>query len=222
MDVARPQTDLAVSSADAYEAFARGEEAEPRFRLCPSSGQPAHPGGAQSLTPLWLPGGGAAPSQALVASLAPAGFLQAGDRAHLILAFGGGLGGYRHEHDSLGRRRLTGSRRRRGPARALGATRGLRDADAALRPHGDLCARALLCGGAVVPGGGRGLLRRSPRTRARELAHLQLLCVKTAWSWTWFDRPPVVMPTHGHSAALVERPGGTYVVFVGGGTGEHP
>ena len=95
-----PQTDLAVSSADAYEAFARGEEAEPRFRLCPSSGQPAHPGGAQSLTPLWLPGGGAAPSQAHVASLAPAGFLRAGDRAHLILAFGGGLGGYRHEHDS--------------------------------------------------------------------------------------------------------------------------
>ena len=95
-----PQTDLAVSSADAYEAFARGAEAEPRFRLCPSSGQPAHPGGAQSLTPLWLPGGGAAPSQAHVASLAPAGFLRAGDRAHLILAFGGGLGGYRHEHDS--------------------------------------------------------------------------------------------------------------------------
>ena len=94
-----PQTDLEVSSADAYEAFARGEEAEPRFRLCPSSGSPAHPGGAQSLTPLWLPGGGAAPSQAHVASLAPAGFLRAGDRAHLILAFGGGLGGYRHEHD---------------------------------------------------------------------------------------------------------------------------
>ena len=56
-----PQTDLAVSSADDYEAFARGELAvvqddgsddfyphakEPRFRLCPSSGQPAHPGGA--------------------------------------------------------------------------------------------------------------------------------------------------------------------------------
>ena len=100
-----------MSSADDYEAFARGELAvvqddgsddfyphakEPRFRLCPSSGQPAHPGGAQSLTPLWLPGGGAAPSQAHVASLAqgrrgrgtgrlvgaaPAGFLRAGDRA---------------------------------------------------------------------------------------------------------------------------------------------
>ena len=76
-----PQTDLAVSSADAYEAFARGEEAEPRFRLCPSSGAPAHPGGAQSLTPLWLPGGGAAPSQVHVASLAPAGFLRSCDPA---------------------------------------------------------------------------------------------------------------------------------------------
>ena len=218
-----PQTDLAVSSADAYEAFARGEEAEPRFRLCPSSGAPAHPGGAQSLTPLWLPGGGAAPSQAHVASLAPAGFLRAGDRAHLILAFGGGLGGYRHEHNRLGRRCAGGSRRRRGPARALGATRGLRDADAALRAHGDLRARALLCGGAVVPGGGRGLLRRSPRKRERTGPTLQLLCVKT---WTWFScRSPrgsgilPSPPTHGHSAALVERGGGTYVVFVGGGTG---
>ena len=32
-------------------------------------------------------------------------------------------------------------------------------------------------------------------------------------------RSSVAPPTHGHSAALVERGGGTYVVFVGGGTG---
>ena len=54
----------------------------------------------------------------------------------------------------------------------------------------------------------------------RTLAHIQLLCVKT---WAWFSCHVVggsqLMPTHGHSAALVERPGATYVVFVGGGTG---
>merc|ERR1719181_1828365 len=54
----------------------------------------------------------------------------------------------------------------------------------------------------------------------RELADCQVLCVK---SWAWFSCSLVggtqLMPTHGHSAALVERPGATYVVFVGGGTG---
>ena len=54
-----PQTDLGVSSAAAYEAFARGEEAEPRFRLCPSSGAPAPPGGAQSRRPTRRPRRGA-------------------------------------------------------------------------------------------------------------------------------------------------------------------
>ena len=49
---------------------------------------------------------------------------------------------------------------------------------------------------------------------------LQLLCVKT---WTWsecFSLPNGgALPTHGHSAALVERGGRAYIVFIGGGTG---
>ena len=162
-----PQTDLAVSSADAYEAFARGEEAEPRFRLCPSSGSPADPGGAQSLTPLWLPGGGAAPSQAHVASLAPAGFLRAGDRAHLIPAFGGGLGGYRFEHDSW----AVGVLDRR-------ARRGLLRIGCDLRAYGTLTrrcahtathvpARCFAKEAQMFLGGGRDLLWRPHRKRKR-------------------------------------------------------
>ena len=52
----------------------------------------------------------------------------------------------------------------------------------------------------------------------RELAGVQALCVK---SWNWIDLPTHGrgLPTHGHSAAFVERGGGAYVVFVGGGTG---
>ena len=173
-----PQTDLAVSSADAYEAFARGEESEPRFRLCPSSGQPADPGGAQSLTPLWLPGGGAAPSQAHVASLAPAGFLRAGDRAHLILAFGGGLGGYRFEHDSW----AVGVLADRGGDEAprvhwvrpeASGTPVRRCAHTATYVPARCFAEAqMFPEGAVVFFGGH-------TENGRELANLQLLCVKT-------------------------------------------
>ena len=214
-----PQTDLRVSSADAYEAFARGEEAEPRFRLCPSSGAPAHPGGAQSLTPLWLPGGGAAPSQALVASLAPTGFLRAGDRAHLILAFGGGLGGYRHEHadwaigvladrggDEAPRVHWVRPEASGTPIRRCAHT-------ATYVPARCFAAETLFPEGAVVFFGGH------TENGGRELADMQLLCVK---SWTWFECSSLNrdgLPTHGHSAALVERGGGAYVVFVGGGTG---
>ena len=218
-----PQNDLAVSSADAYEAFARGAEAEPRFRLCPSSGAPAHPGGAQSLTPLWLPGGGAAPSQAHVASLAPAGFLRAGDRAHLILAFGGGLGGYRHEHNSLAVGVLADRGGDEAPrvhwvqpeASVAGTgTRIRRCAHTATYvPARCFAESQLFPEGAVVFFGGH-------HENGRELAHVQLLCVKT---WAWFSCPLAggirLTPTHGHSAALVERDGGAYVVIVGGGTG---
>ncbi|CAH0367356.1 unnamed protein product [Pelagomonas calceolata] len=213
-----PQTDLEVSSADAYEAFARGAEAEPRFRLCPSSGAPAHPGGAQSLTPLWLPGGGAAPSQALVASLAPAGFLRAGDRAHLILAFGGGLGGYRHEHESLAVGVLADLGGDEAPRvhwvrpEASGSTPTRRCAHTATYVPARCFAEALnFPEGAVVFYGGH-------TENGRELAAPQVLCVK---SWKWFDLPTHGrgLPTHGHSAALVERGGGAYIVFVGGGTG---
>ena len=236
-----PQTELAVSSADAYEAFARGEEAEPRFRLCPSSGQPAHPGGAQSLTPLWLPGGDAAPSQALVASLAPAGFLRAGDRAHLILAFGGGLGGYRHEHadwavgvladrggDEAPRVHWVRPEASGTPMRRCAHT-------ATFVPARCFAEAQLFPEGAVAFFGGHN-------DNGRELTHLQLLCVKTCdrgvsiiilsrlnaspvaphrWTWRAYPAYPAgsAAPTHGHSAALVERGGRTYLVFVGGGTG---
>jgi hypothetical protein len=214
-----PQTDLAVSSADAHEAFARRPqtEVEPRFRLCPSSGQPAHPGGAQSLTPLWLPGGGAAPSQAHVASLAPAGFLRAGDRAHLILAFGGGLGGYRHEHDSwavgvlLDRGGDDAPRVHWVRPEASGTPMRRCAHTATYVPARCFAKETLFPEGAVIFYGGH-------TENGRELADVQVLCVK---SWTWFDLPTHGrgLPTHGHSAALVERGGGAYVVFVGGGTG---
>ena len=212
-----PQNDLAVSSADAYEAFARGEEAEPRFRLCPSSGAPAHPGGAQSLTPLWLPGGGAAPSQAHVASLAPAGFLRAGDCAHLILAFGGGLGGYRFEHDSWAVGVLADRGGDEAPRvhwvrpEAYGTPMRRCAHTATYVPARCFAKETVFPEGAVIFYGGHN-------DNGRELAGVQALCVR---SWNWIDLPTHGrgLPTHGHSAAFVERGGGAYVVFVGGGTG---
>ena len=218
-----PQTDLAVSPAAAYDISARDEEFVPpsasflpSFRLCPSSGVPAHAGGGQSLTPLRLPGGGGEPSQAHIASLAPAGLLGDGHRAHLILAFGGGLGGYRHEHGDW----------------AVGVLLDPQDGppcvhwarpDTTGTPLPRCAHTATFAPARCFPDGhfleGAVLFFGGHTNNGRELADLQLLCVKT---WTWFSSYALVgasRPTHGHSAALVERDGGAYVVFVGGGTG---
>jgi hypothetical protein len=215
-----PQTDLAYLGADACEVAARDEEAArsgfPSFRPCPSSGLPAHAGGGQSLTPLWLPGGGGEPSQAHIASLAPAGLLADGARAHLILAFGGGLGGYRHEHGDW----------------AVGVLLDPQDGppcvhwvrpDTTGTPLPRCAHTATFAPARCFPDGhfpeGAVLFFGGHTNNGRELADLQLLCVKT---WTWFSSYALVgasRPTHGHSAALVERDGGAYVVFVGGGTG---
>jgi len=63
-----PQTDLRWTSASNLSDLCRGSGAKPIFRLCPASGRPARRSGAQTLTPLWLPGGSCEPSAA-----APAG-----------------------------------------------------------------------------------------------------------------------------------------------------
>ena len=165
---------------DAYEAFARGAEAEPRFRLCPSSGRPAHPGGAQSLT-------------LAVAARRRRGAVS-GDVALCARGVSAGRrprapdpglrrwpGGYRHEHADWAA--CAGGRggdeaprvhwvRPGAPGRRSGGAH-----TATYVPARCFAAETLFPEGAVI-------LWRPHRKRRKELADMQLLCVK---SWTWFE-----------------------------------
>jgi len=111
-----PQTDLTFVPLEDVAAFAaargilrRGPNSPrraspPQFQWADASGSPVARAGCQTLTPLWSPCGAAdAPSESFVSDTATALGVTAKDQRlytmSLVLAFGGGQGSYRNEHN---------------------------------------------------------------------------------------------------------------------------
>ena len=111
-----PQTDLSFVPLDDIAAFtaARGilrrspssprRAPPPHFQWADASGPPITRAGCQTLTPLWSPCGGVGePSATFVSDTATALGVTAEDQQmyamSLVLAFGGGQGSYRNEHN---------------------------------------------------------------------------------------------------------------------------
>ena len=237
-----PQTDLRWTSASNLSDLCRGAGVKPVFRLCSASGRPARRSGAQTLTPLWLPGGSCEPSAAHAAKCAPEDFVHL-VRAHLVVAYGGGGGGYADEHndwavgvldddDSSVDAKVHWCRPgKKGPPAAYTA-RATTTFEVPIHrcAHTATYVPARCFGhddfpeGAVLFFGGHAADTRTT------LHHLQLLDVAT-WTWLTDERSGGLnyrleqrqatgaVARHGHTATLVEYDNQAYVVFVGGGRG---
>ena len=238
-----PMTDLRCTSVSNLNELCRGAGAKPVFKVCPATGRPARRSGAQTLTPLWLTGGACEPSASHAAKLAPENFLKGG-RGHLIVAYGGGGGGYTGEQNDwavgvLDDDDVSEDPRvhwvRPGPREAPAAAYTARATTTYSSPmhrcaHTATYIPARCFGhddfpeGAVLFFGGHAADTRTT------LHHLQLLDVAT-WTWLTDERSGGLnyrlepreatgaVARHGHTATLVEYDDQAYVVFVGGGRG---
>mmetsp|Transcript_28473 Transcript_28473/g.51475 ORF Transcript_28473/g.51475 Transcript_28473/m.51475 type:complete len:632 (-) Transcript_28473:63-1958(-) len=257
-----PQTDLnwvSLETVSRFASAASSEEdpnAEWRFQRAEERGSPAWPGGVQSLTPLWF--GSHGPSAGHVeataaqlssrgrdAGLTSPGGGDAGSSSgsHLVVAFGGGAGGYRNEHNSWAVGVLTEGESSQsasilwghpGPGRLGDADADGEDLPRAFQPT-NRCAHTATyvppkLAGVEFPEGCVVVFGGHTNHCSVELSTVEVLSVH---DWRW--RPIVTQvgsrllddtqeswqmrDRHGHSTTLVEVDGKGYLVVIGGGIG---
>lgn len=216
-----PQTDLHSIDTDVFSTSEGWDRRRVRFDECLQVGTPVTSGAVQTLTPLWMPCGAYldAPTRQHVAlSL---GVEDPGD-AHLVLAFGGGGGGYHNEHGdwkiaaisessqvftwtNIGRKNDTedpGEEQLPRCAHTATYVPSRLSPDSRLHPQGCV----------FVIGG-------HTENCSRSLDCVDCLDVAT---WTWeldVSTSGEFRERHGHSATLVEIERRAYIVVVGGGIG---
>ncbi|KAJ1445721.1 hypothetical protein M885DRAFT_549063 [Pelagophyceae sp. CCMP2097] len=242
---AGPQTDLRCVPLDAFRRAAETRDArDVVFRHVPAAGTPCARGGCQTLTPLWQRGD--APTLAHVKLMAPLFGLDATvvtPATMLVLAYGGGGGGYRNEHDdwrigiiydvACGDTGGDAGPRVRWQRVATRGQPAPRCAHSATYVPARLAPR--FPEGCVVAFGGHS------HDCHRSLDSVDVFCLESL-SWTHFDGPAATprsaaaraaaalhggggagawpRPRHGHTATLVEPASRiAKIVVVGGGRG---
>ncbi|CAJ1397001.1 unnamed protein product [Effrenium voratum] len=230
-----PQTDLHSVPVHAVSESSMREEPW-RFQRAEESGMTATRGGVQTLTPLWF--GEEGPSETHISETAQSlRRLTAARELHpggaLVLAFGGGGGGYRHEHNSWAVGYLHEGEGQENAQILWGKPQACKDlVGEAPQPYQPVerCAhsatyvpaRFTMCpeGCVVVFGGHTGHC-------ATSLASFDVLSLHD-WSWSHAAAAECTAlqaqdwempPRHGHSTTLFEVDGKGYLVVVGGGRG---